>query len=70
MDPNDTDYATSGYDTNTTSLSSTVNEYVFENGIHPLLEVYDMRMLIKKGAATMRTMGRIRIYFQLMRYEH
>jgi hypothetical protein len=32
MDPADTDYATSGYDTGSTSLSSTVNEYIFENG--------------------------------------
>jgi hypothetical protein len=34
MDPSDTDYASSGYDTGSTSLSSTVNEYVFENGIY------------------------------------
>jgi hypothetical protein len=34
MDPNDTDYATSGYETGSTSLSSTVNEYVFENGTY------------------------------------
>jgi hypothetical protein len=37
MNPADTDYATSGYDTGSTSLSSTVNEYIFENGICPLL---------------------------------
>jgi hypothetical protein len=35
MNPADTDYATSGYDTGCTSLSSTVNEYIFENGILP-----------------------------------
>jgi hypothetical protein len=34
MDPNDTDYASSGYETGSTSLSSTVNEYVFENGTY------------------------------------
>jgi hypothetical protein len=34
MDPNDTHYATSGYDTSSISLSSTVNEYIFENGIY------------------------------------
>jgi hypothetical protein len=39
MDPNDTDYASSGYDTGSTSLSSTVNEYIFENGICLLLEL-------------------------------
>jgi hypothetical protein len=37
VNPADTDYATSGYDTGSTSLSSTVNEYIFENGIFPLL---------------------------------
>jgi hypothetical protein len=37
VNPADTDYATSGYDTGSTSLSSTVNEYIFENGICPLL---------------------------------
>jgi hypothetical protein len=30
--PDDTDYASSGYDTGSTSLSATVNQYVFENG--------------------------------------
>jgi hypothetical protein len=38
VDPNDTDYLSSGYDTGSTSLSSTVNEYIFENGTCPLFE--------------------------------
>jgi hypothetical protein len=46
MDPNDTDYATSGYATESTSLSSTVHEYVFENGTCPPLYIYHNRMLI------------------------
>jgi hypothetical protein len=33
QDSTDTEYATSGYETGSTSLSSTVNQYVFENGI-------------------------------------
>jgi hypothetical protein len=33
IDPSDTDYASSGYDTSSTSLSSTVNDYIFENGM-------------------------------------
>jgi hypothetical protein len=33
MDPDYNDYAMLGYETGRTSLSSTVNEYVFENGI-------------------------------------
>jgi hypothetical protein len=40
VNPADTDDATSGYDTGSTSISSTVNEYVFENGICPLLQIY------------------------------
>jgi hypothetical protein len=36
MDPKDTDYATSGYETGSTSLSSTANDYVFENGSYLL----------------------------------
>jgi hypothetical protein len=46
LDPNDTDYATSGYATDSTSLSSTVNEYIFENGICPAFEIYHTWMLI------------------------
>jgi hypothetical protein len=37
LDPNDSDYASSGYDTATTSLSSTINEYVFENGTYAVI---------------------------------
>jgi hypothetical protein len=36
MDPSDTDYESSGYSTDTTSLSSTVHQYVFENGACPV----------------------------------
>jgi hypothetical protein len=34
MDPYDTDYSSSGYETDSTSLASAVNEYVFENGTY------------------------------------
>jgi hypothetical protein len=35
MDPgNDTGYETTGYDSGSTSLASTVNQYVFENGTY------------------------------------
>jgi hypothetical protein len=34
LDSADSDYASSGYDTSSTSLSSSVFEYVFENGAY------------------------------------
>jgi hypothetical protein len=68
MDPNDTDYASSGYDTGSTSLSSTVNEYVFENGTSPLIETpkqkYHTRLLTPQGADIMHTMERTRICYR------
>jgi hypothetical protein len=37
LDGDQTDYESAGYSTDTTSLSSTVQEYVFENGACPVI---------------------------------
>jgi hypothetical protein len=37
MDPDSNDYATLGYETDHSSLSSKVTEYIFENGTYPLI---------------------------------
>jgi hypothetical protein len=54
LDPNDTDYASSGYDTGSTSLSSTVNEYVFENGTYMMSHL----AILPKTKADMQFKGR------------
>jgi hypothetical protein len=46
VDPADTDYASSGYDTGSTSLSSRIHEYVFENGID---RCYNFTLLISNA---------------------
>jgi hypothetical protein len=69
INPTDTDYASSGYDTGSTSLSSTVNEYVFENGIYKKSAFPKVNPEFNsKGAGTMRIMARKRTCYQLTRY--
>jgi hypothetical protein len=75
MDPYDTDYASSGYETDSTSLASAVNDYVFENGIYLLLaQSYHSRRLISnfatlKDVDIIRTMEWTRICYPPTKYD-
>jgi hypothetical protein len=69
IDPTDSDYASSGWDIGTPSLASTVNEYVFENGIYRMPPLSNVNAEFNsKGAGTMRITARTRICYRPTRY--